>query len=178
MIYTRIQHRWDIEIHLLSKERESRYNEHAEEVRKMRLTMYTDFSLRVLIYLGTKEPDKLTTIQEISEAYNISKNHLTKVTFELGKAGFIQTVRGRGGGIRLADLPQNINVGTVVRKMEDDFHLVECFDPATNRCPISPVCGLRGVLGKALHAYLAVLDEYTLEDLMFNKEGLREILKT
>src|SRR5699024_2191730 len=101
--------------------------------------MYTDFSLRVLIYLGTKEPDKLTTIQEISEAYNISKNHLTKVTFELGKAGFIQTVRGRGGGIRLADLPQNINVGTVVRRMEDDFNLVECFDSATNRCPISPI---------------------------------------
>lgn len=144
----------------------------------MRLTMYTDFSLRVLIYLGTKEPDELTTIQEISEAYNISKNHLTKVTFELGKAGFIQTVRGRGGGIRLADLPQNINVGTVVRRMEDDFNLVECFDSATNRCPISPICGLRGVLGKALHAYLTVLDEYTLEDLLFNKEGLREILQT
>jgi Rrf2 family nitric oxide-sensitive transcriptional repressor len=156
----------------------SRYNEHAEEVKRMRLTMYTDFSLRVLIYLGTKEPDKLTTIQEISEAYNISKNHLTKVTFELGKAGFIQTVRGRGGGIRLADLPQNINVGTVVRRMEDDFNLVECFDSATNRCPISPICGLRGVLGKALHAYLSVLDEYTLEDLLFNKEGLREILQT
>lgn len=144
----------------------------------MRLTMYTDFSLRVLVYLGTKEPDELTTIQEISEAYNISKNHLTKVTFELGKAGFIQTVRGRGGGIRLADLPQNINVGTVVRRMEDDFNLVECFDSATNRCPISPICGLRGVLGKALHAYLSVLDEYTLEDLLFNKEGLREILQT
>lgn len=143
----------------------------------MRLTMYTDFSLRVLIYLGTKEQDKLTTIQEISDAYNISKNHLMKVTFELGKAGFIQTVRGRGGGIRLADLPQNINVGTVVRKMEDDFHIVECFDREHNRCPISPVCGLRGVLGKALHAYLAVLDEYTLEDLLFNKEGLREILQ-
>ncbi|ANU27350.1 RrF2 family transcriptional regulator [Planococcus versutus] len=144
----------------------------------MRLTMYTDFSLRVLIYLGTKEPEKLTTIQEISDAYNISKNHLTKVTFELGKAGFIQTVRGRGGGIRLADLPQQINVGTVVRKMEDDFHLVECFNSATNRCPISSICGLRGALGKALNAYLSVLDEYTLEDLMFNREGLREILQT
>lgn len=140
--------------------------------------MYTDFSLRVLIYLGTKEQDKLTTIQEISDAYNISKNHLMKVTFELGKAGFIQTVRGRGGGIRLAELPENINVGTVVRKMEDDFHLVECFDRENNRCPIAPVCGLRGVLGKALHAYFTVLDEYTLEDLLFNREGLREILQT
>lgn len=146
-------------------------------MKRMRLTMYTDYSLRVLIYLGTKEKGKLATIQEISDAYSISKNHLMKVTFELGKAGFIHTVRGRGGGIRLADLPENINVGTVVRTMEDDFHLVECFDMEHNRCPIAPVCGLRGVLGKALHAYLSVLDEYTLEDLLFNKEGLREILQ-
>lgn len=146
-------------------------------MKRMRLTMYTDYSLRVLIYLGTKEKGKLATIQEISDAYSISKNHLMKVTFELGKAGFIHTVRGRGGGIRLADLPENINVGTVVRRMEDDFHLVECFDMEHNRCPIAPVCGLRGVLGKALHAYLSVLDEYTLEDLLFNKEGLREILQ-
>ncbi|MGK7376634.1 RrF2 family transcriptional regulator [Planococcus sp. 1R117A] len=144
----------------------------------MRLTMYTDYSLRVLIYLASKEENKLSTIQEISDAYNISKNHLMKVTFELGKAGFIHTVRGRGGGIRLADIPQNINIGTVVRRMEDDFHLVECFDMEHNRCPIAPVCGLRGVLGKALHAYLAVLDEYTLEDLLFNKEGLQAILQT
>ncbi|WKA58012.1 Rrf2 family transcriptional regulator [Planococcus shenhongbingii] len=144
----------------------------------MRLTMYTDYSLRVLIYLASKEENKLSTIQEISDAYTISKNHLMKVTFELGKAGFIHTVRGRGGGIRLADTPQNINIGTVVRRMEDDFHLVECFDMEHNRCPIAPVCGLRGVLGKALHAYLAVLDEYNLEDLLFNKEGLREILQT
>ncbi|ANU20322.1 Rrf2 family transcriptional regulator [Planococcus plakortidis] len=144
----------------------------------MRLTMYTDYSLRVLIYLGTKEDGKLTTIQEISDAYHISKNHLMKVTFELGKAGFIETVRGRGGGIRLADRPENINVGTVVRRMEEDFHLVECFSSETNTCPISPICGLRGVLGKALHAYLAVLDEYNLQDLLFNKDALRELLRT
>lgn len=144
----------------------------------MRLTMYTDYSLRVLIYLGTKENGKLTTIQEISDAYHISKNHLMKVTFELGKAGFIETVRGRGGGIRLADLPENINVGKVVRQMEEDFHLVECFSSETNTCPISPICGLRGVLGKALHAYLSVLDEYNLQDLLFNKEGLRDLLRT
>lgn len=140
--------------------------------------MYTDYSLRVLIYLGTKEDGKLTTIQEISDAYHISKNHLMKVTFELGKAGFIETVRGRGGGIRLADRPENINVGTVVRRMEEDFHLVECFSSKTNTCPISPICGLRGVLGKALHAYLAVLDEYNLQDLLFNKDALRELLRT
>lgn len=140
--------------------------------------MYTDYSLRVLIYLGTKEQGKLTTIQEISDAYQISKNHLMKVTFELGKAGFIETVRGRGGGIRLADSPENINIGTVVRQMEEDFHLVECFSSETNTCPISPICGLRGALGKALHAYLSVLDEYHLQDLLFNKEGLRDLLRT
>ncbi|RAZ69388.1 RrF2 family transcriptional regulator [Planococcus maitriensis] len=144
----------------------------------MRLTMYTDYSLRVLIYLGTKEDGKLTTIQEISDAYHISKNHLMKVTFELGKAGFIETVRGRGGGIRLADRPENINVGMVVRRMEEDFHLVECFSSETNTCPISPICGLRGVLGRALHAYLAVLDEYNLQDLLFNKDALRDLLRT
>lgn len=138
--------------------------------------MYTDYSLRVLIYLGSKPEGKLTTIQEISDAYNISKNHLMKVTFELGKAGFIHTVRGRGGGIRLAELPAHINVGTVVRKMEDDFHIVECFSQEHNRCPIAPVCGLRGVLGKALQAYFSVLDDYTLEDLLFNRESLQAIL--
>lgn len=142
----------------------------------MKLTMYTDYSLRVLIYLGSKPEGKLTTIQEISDAYNISKNHLMKVTFELGKAGFIHTVRGRGGGIRLAELPAHINVGTVVRKMEDDFHIVECFSQEHNRCPIAPVCGLRGVLGKALQAYFSVLDDYTLEDLLFNRESLQAIL--
>lgn len=140
--------------------------------------MYTDFSLRILIYLGSKEPGTLSTVQEISSAYNISKNHLMKVAFELGKAGFIQTVRGRNGGIQLAEQPENINIGVVVRKMEDDFHLVECFDREHNRCPIAPVCGLRGVLGQALQAYLAVLDGYTLEDLLVNRQGLREILNT
>lgn len=166
------------QMRFLSRNYGCAYNKCAGKVKSMRLTMYTDYSLRVLIYLGTKGDGKLTTIQEISDAYNISKNHLMKVTFELGKAGFIETVRGRGGGIRLADLPENINVGKVVRQMEEDFHLVECFNPETNMCPISPICGLRGVLGKALHAYLSVLDEYNLQDLLFNKEGLRDLLRT
>ncbi|AKG34839.1 RrF2 family transcriptional regulator [Paenibacillus durus] len=143
----------------------------------MRLTMYTDFSLRILLYLGTKERSERSTIQEISDAYNISKNHLVKVAHELGKAGYIETVRGRGGGIRLAHAPEEINIGEVIRRMEDDFHLVECFNPAGNGCPITPVCGLKGVLGKALNAYLQVLDEYTLEDLLVNKNGLKVILQ-
>ncbi|MNN49451.1 iron-responsive transcriptional regulator [compost metagenome] len=100
-----------------------------------------------------------------------------KVSHELGKAGYIETVRGRKGGIRLALEPGDINVGEVVRRMEDDFYLVECFNPAGGSCPISPVCGLKGVLGRALLAYLQVLDEYTLQDLLVNKDDLRAILQ-
>ncbi|MNR17055.1 HTH-type transcriptional repressor NsrR [compost metagenome] len=100
-----------------------------------------------------------------------------KVSHELGKAGYIETVRGRRGGIRLALEPGDINVGEVVRRMEDDFYLVECFNPAGGSCPISPVCGLKGVLGRALQAYLQVLDEYTLQDLLVNKDDLRAVLQ-
>ncbi|WP_088008604.1 RrF2 family transcriptional regulator [Indiicoccus explosivorum] len=143
----------------------------------MRLTMYTDFSLRILLYLGAKEQEELSTIKEISEAYQISKNHLMKVSHELGKAGFIETVRGRGGGIRLALPPEEINIGAVVKRMEDDFHLVECFSAEGNTCPIAPVCGLKGVLAQALKAYLDVLSQYTLADLLANRAALRMILQ-
>lgn len=143
----------------------------------MRLTLYTDYSLRILMYLGAKQRGELTTIQDISGAYGISKNHLMKVSHELGKAGYIDTVRGRGGGIRLALAPEQINIGEVVRRMEDDFYLVECFNPSGGSCPISPACRLKGVLGRALHAYLQVLDEYTLQDLLLNKDDLRAMLQ-
>ncbi|MFP7494491.1 Rrf2 family transcriptional regulator [Terribacillus saccharophilus] len=143
----------------------------------MRLTMYTDFSLRILLYLGTKERDELATIQEIATAYNISKNHLMKVAHELRQAGYIEAVRGRSGGIKLARDPEDINIGAVVRQMEDDFHLVECFNRENNTCPIASVCGLRGVLGKALHAYLQVLDAYTLKDMLGNAADLRMLLR-
>ncbi|MEK4487493.1 Rrf2 family transcriptional regulator [Psychrobacillus sp. FSL H8-0484] len=142
----------------------------------MRLTMYTDFSLRVLIYLGAKEKNELSTIQAISDAYGISKNHLMKVTHELGKLGYIETIRGRGGGIRLAMEPEAINIGQVVRHTEDDFHLVECFDCKTNRCVITPVCGLKGALNRALIAYLKVLDAYTLADFLQQKHQLANLL--
>jgi Rrf2 family nitric oxide-sensitive transcriptional repressor len=143
----------------------------------MRLTLYTDYSLRILIYLGAAKRDELSTIQDISNAYGISKNHLMKVSHELGKAGYIEAVRGRGGGIRLARQPEYINIGEVVRRMEDDLYLVECFNPSGGSCPISPVCGLKGVLSKALQAYLQVLGEYTLQDLLVNKDDLRAILQ-
>lgn len=142
----------------------------------MRLTMYTDFSLRVLLYIGIKEKDELSTVQEISDAYAISRNHLTKVVHELGKHGLIETVRGRGGGIRLKLTPEEINIGEVVRKTEDDFHLVECFNCATNKCVITPVCKLKDVLHEALDAYFKVLDSYTLADFVVNNDGLTTIL--
>lgn len=142
----------------------------------MRLTLYTDFSLRVLIFLGSKEVGELSTVQEISDRYQISKNHLTKVVHELGKMGFVETVRGRGGGIRLKEKPENINVGELVRRTEDDFYLVECFKSEGNQCILSSVCRLKGVLHEALLAYLAVLDQYTIADFIVNKEELAAIL--
>ncbi|WP_438313355.1 Rrf2 family transcriptional regulator [Sporosarcina sp. FA9] len=142
----------------------------------MRLTMYTDFSLRVLLYLGVKGDKEMSTIQEISDAYSISKNHLMKVTHELGKIGVIETIRGRGGGIRLNLKPGEINIGNIVRKTEEDFHLVECFNCATNKCVITPACKLKNVLHDALDAYFKVLDSYTLADFIENNEELASIL--
>ncbi|MCA0149988.1 MULTISPECIES: Rrf2 family transcriptional regulator [Rossellomorea] len=139
----------------------------------MRLTLYTDYSLRVLIFLASKPKDELSNIKEIADAYSISKNHLMKVTYELGKMGMIETIRGRNGGIRLAQSPEDINIGKLVRATEEDFHLVECFDAENNSCIITPVCGLKHVLGKALNAYLSVLDDYTLSDLIQNPMDYR-----
>ncbi|CAM3913459.1 Rrf2 family transcriptional regulator [Lederbergia lenta] len=143
----------------------------------MRLTNYTDFSLRTLIFLAAKDPSELSTITEIAEAYSISKNHLTKVVHELGKIGAIETLRGRGGGIRLAIPPEEINIGAIVRKTEEDFKLVPCFEEGgSHTCVISPVCSLKHALHRALTAYLSVLDEYTLADLVATPHDYRVLL--
>ena len=131
----------------------------------MQLTRYSDYSLRVLIYLAVR-PDQLATIEEIARAYGISKAHLMKVVHQMGRAGFLETVRGRGGGFRLAREPEDITVGEVIRYTEDKMDLVECFDPETSHCRIGPICGLRGVLEEALDAFLKTLDRYTLVDLV------------
>lgn len=145
----------------------------------MRLTLYTDYSLRVLIYLASKPNEELSNVKEIAEAYDISKNHLMKVIHELGKMGVIETIRGRNGGIRLAQPPASISIGAVVRKTEDDFHLVECFNPEGNNCVITAACGLKHVLFQALQAYLDVLDQYTLADVAGDPAILRSLfLKT
>lgn len=142
----------------------------------MRLTMYSDYSMRVLLYLGIKGKDKLSTIQEIANNYHISKNHLMKVTYELGQLGYIETIRGRGGGIRLAKDPKEINIGQVIRQTEEDFHIVECFDKENNMCVISPACQLKHALNEALQAYLSVLDRYSLGDFLYSKEELYKLL--
>ncbi len=141
----------------------------------MRLTLYTDLSLRLLMFLALK-PDGLATIQDAAERYRVSRNHLMKVARQLGQTGFIETVRGRGGGLRLSRPPAEIRIGDVVRTTEEDFRMVECFDPARNTCGLAPACRLKGVLGEALGAYLSALDKYTLADLMVPDRSMRRLL--
>ncbi len=141
----------------------------------MQLTLYTDYSLRVLIYLGIR-PQYQATITEIAESYNISRNHLVKVVHNLGSLGYITTVRGRGGGMLLAHAPEDINIGEVVRKTEPNFDLVECFDKENNTCPISPCCALIKGLKVARRAFLDVLDGFTLADAVANREELAGFL--
>ena len=133
----------------------------------MHLTRYTDYSLRVLIYLAVQQ-EELATIEEIAKAYGISNAHLTKIVHQLGRAGYVETVRGRGGGLRLAQPPEKIRVGAVVRHTET-MPLVECFDPKTSHCRIEPVCDLRAALRDALEAFLRTLDGYTLADLVVRR---------
>jgi len=139
----------------------------------MQLTRHTDYSLRVLMYLGVN-PGRMVTIAEISEAYDISRNHLMKVVHELGGLGFIQTFRGKQGGIQLARPLEEVNVGDVVRQMEENLDIINCDAPM---CPIETVCILRGALDEARDAFLAVLDDYSLADLVNRrKRKLRMLL--
>lgn len=142
----------------------------------MKLTRYSDYSLRVLMCLAV-HPDRRVTIDEISTVYGISKAHLMKIAHELGQAGYLETVRGRGGGLRLAQPPDAIGIGDVVRFTEGKMDLVECFDPESSACRIESVCLLHGVLQDALDAFLATLDEYTLADLVARRrKSLADLL--
>ncbi|QEI12088.1 RrF2 family transcriptional regulator [Cellvibrio japonicus] len=129
----------------------------------MRITRYTDYSLRVLIYVALKG-EAISTIREIADSYGISKNHLMKVVQELNNKGYLQAVRGKHGGLRLNGRPEDINIGRLVRHTEEDFALVECF--SGGECSLTPACRLKGVLVKALEAFFQVLDGYTLADLL------------
>ncbi|HTO39532.1 MAG TPA: Rrf2 family transcriptional regulator [Rhizomicrobium sp.] len=140
----------------------------------MRLTLHTDYALRLLMLLAL-EPDELHTIEEVARRYNVSRNHLMKVAQTIAQQGFIESLRGRGGGLRLARPPRRINLGAVVRSTEDSMALVECFDRERNQCLVSPVCGLRGPLEEALAAFMAVLNKYTLADLISNPAAMQRM---
>ena len=141
----------------------------------MKLTAFTDYALRTLIYLGL-HPDQLSTIDEICDAYDIPRNHLTKVVHLLGGSGWVQTVRGKGGGLKLAVPAEKVSVGEVVRLTESDFDMVECFSRDNNRCVLSPSCRLKSALRQATDAWFAVLDPLTLADLLGNARNLRRQL--
>lgn len=141
----------------------------------MRLTLYTDYSLRMLMYLAM-DPDQTSTIQEIANSFGISKNHLMKVAYELGQKGFVETVRGRGGGLRLARPAESIRLGDLVRQCEGDFTMVECFDAEHNQCVLTSACRLKGILNEALEAYFQSLNQYTLADLMRQKTTFVKLL--
>ena len=154
----------------------------------MRLTLYTDYALRTLLYLGV-HADRRVSIREVAEAYGISENHLVKVIHHLGRGGFVDTLRGRGGGLMLARPADQINVGDVVRHTEEDMALVGCMSPpgapsgsaplaggksaafGAGGCLLANACHLRGVLGEALGAFMSVLDSRTLADLLTPYEG-------
>jgi Rrf2 family nitric oxide-sensitive transcriptional repressor len=144
----------------------------------VRLTQYTDFSIRVLIYLGA-HGDRRCTIQEIADDYGISRNHLMKVVQKLASEGFITSVRGSGGGLSLPRSPRDINLGEVVERMEPDFGMVECMREG-NECVITPACRLPPVLAKATRAYLDVVSQYTLADLLADEDAgqIRLLLKS
>ena len=131
----------------------------------MQLTLYTDYSLRVLLYLGT-HPNSKATITEITQYYDISRNHLVKVVHNLANQGYIHTHRGKGGGMQLARPPQEINIGDVVRHTEANFHIVACFDAGQPPCRIQAMCALKGVLENAHNSFMAILNGYTLADLL------------
>ena len=135
----------------------------------MRLTTFSDYTLRVLMFLAV-ERDRLATIPEIAAAYGISENHLMKVVHQLAKAGYVESLRGKGGGIRLAREPQAINLGEVIRLTESDFALAECLGGGA-QCRIQPSCRMKAILSEGVAALFLVLDAYTLADLLADPAG-------
>ncbi len=133
----------------------------------MRLTKFTDYALRVLIYAASLEKDRLVTIEDTAATFNVSHAHLKKVVLLLTRHQFLEAVRGRSGGFRLAQPAAQINLGAVVRLTEPDFGLVGCFHPE-NSCRITPACALPGVLNTALNRFLTTFDDYTLADVAVN----------
>ncbi len=141
----------------------------------MKLTTFSDYSLRVLIYLGTLRQGR-ATIADIARAFEVSENHLVKVVHFLGKQGWIATTRGKNGGLELALPPAQIGLGEVVRGTESQVLPAECLGSRCDDCAIGPMCRLRGMLHEAAVAYHAVLDRYTLADMVGNRQELARVL--
>ncbi|MBI5720531.1 MAG: Rrf2 family transcriptional regulator [Burkholderiales bacterium] len=141
----------------------------------MKLTTFTDYSLRVLIFLAAR-PGRRATIGEIAAAFDVSENHLTKVVHFLGQVGLLTNVRGKGGGLDLARAPKDIVIGDVVRETEGSVVPAECFGENPGNCCIAPVCHLRGVMQRAIDAFYGVLDDCTLEDLARNRPALAKAI--
>lgn len=141
----------------------------------MHLTQFSDYSLRVALYLSC-HPERAVSVDEVSRAYGISRHHLVKVVQTLTDLGIVTAQRGRGGGMRLALRPSEINVGWLIRRTEPHLNLVECFDSETNTCPIAPACGLKGALQRAQRAFLSVLDASTLADFEPRRRELVRLL--
>jgi Rrf2 family nitric oxide-sensitive transcriptional repressor len=141
----------------------------------MRLTSFTEYGLWVLVYAAV-HADELVTVRQISAASGISRNHLVKIVHTLGQAGYLSTWRGRKGGLRLGRPAELITVGDVVRAMEPDFYMVECWRPERNNCVITAACGLRTALSAAMRVYFEVLDRCTLADLASGPDPLTDVL--
>ncbi|MFO1483253.1 MAG: Rrf2 family transcriptional regulator [Verrucomicrobiaceae bacterium] len=137
----------------------------------MRLSLFTDYSLRVLMFAALK--GESFSLSEVAEAYDISRHHLVKVVNYLAKLGYLETRRGRGGGIALAMQPEDIRIGMVVRRTEDTPFIVECFDKQHNTCPINGSCRLKGALAQAVNAFYETLDHHTLRDLVAGADATR-----
>lgn len=141
----------------------------------MRLTTFSDYTLRVLIYLAVQD-NRVSTIAEIAEAYNVSKNHLMKVVHHLAGQGYVETTRGKGGGVRLRQSADSISIGEVLRQTESDSALVECFRDGESDCRIEPACLLRGAFHQAQEAFYKVMDGYTLAQIATNRDRLQTLL--
>ncbi|MCV6609380.1 MAG: Rrf2 family transcriptional regulator [Amphritea sp.] len=135
----------------------------------MRLTAFTDFGLRTLMYLASLEEEQLSSVSEVASIYNVSQNHMVKVIGQLAKLGYVQTIRGKNGGIRLAMKPADINIGDVIAKMENHLDGVDCISTS---CQLIPCCELKHALAEAMNAFLDTMRRYTLADLVANKSEL------
>ncbi len=141
----------------------------------MKLTAFTDYSLRTLMYLAV-HPDRLCTTKEIAEQFQVSQNHMGKVAYQLSKCGYVETQKGKNGGMKLAQPPATINLGEAVRNLEPDFHLVECFNQSENKCKITSACKFKSILFDAQAAFFKTLDGYTLAQITDNEVDLLSAL--